>query len=43
MPDPMVTNICFSGEDHRTAHVTLSGGGWLGELTWPRPGLALTH
>ncbi len=41
MPDPLVTNICFSGDDHRTAHITMSGVGWLGETTWPRPGLPL--
>ncbi len=41
MPDPFVTNLCFSGEDDRTAYVTMSGGGWLGEVTWPRPGLPL--
>jgi gluconolactonase len=41
VPDPFVTNLCFTGEDHRTAYVTMSGGGWLGEVTWPRPGLRL--
>ena len=41
MPDPLVTNICFTGDDDRTAYTTMSGGGWLGEMTWPRPGLAL--
>jgi gluconolactonase len=43
MPDPMVTNLCFTGEDHRTAYVTMSADGWLAELTWPRPGLPLAH
>jgi gluconolactonase len=43
MPDPLVTNLCFTGDDHRTAYVTLSGGGWLGRVTWPRPGLPLAH
>ncbi len=43
MPDPLVTNICFTGDDQRTAFITLSGGGWLGETTWPRPGLPLAH
>jgi len=41
MPDPFVTNLCFTGDDHRTTYLTMSGGGWLGEATWPRPGLAL--
>ena len=41
MPDPLVTNICFTGDDHRTAYITMSGVGWLGEATWPRPGLPL--
>jgi len=43
MPDPLVTNICFTGDDHRTAYITLSGAGWLGEATWPRPGLPLEN
>ncbi|MET0160771.1 MAG: SMP-30/gluconolactonase/LRE family protein, partial [Acidimicrobiales bacterium] len=43
MPDPLVTNICFTGDDDRTAYTTMSGGGWLGEMTWPRPGLALAY
>ena len=41
MPDPITTNVCFGGDDLRTAYVTLSGGGRLAELEWPRPGLAL--
>lgn len=40
-PDPVVTNICFGGEDLRTAYVTLSGSGRLVKMNWPRPGLAL--
>ena len=43
MPDPLVTNICFTGNDGRTAYVTMSGTGWLGRTTWPRPGLPLPH
>jgi gluconolactonase len=43
MPDPFVTNVCFTGDDRRTAYLTMSGGGWLGRTTWPRPGLALAH
>jgi len=41
VPDPFVTNICFTGDDQRTAYLTMSGGGWLARVTWPRPGLAL--
>lgn len=39
--DPLVTNICFGGDDLRTAYVTLSGTGRLVSLPWPRAGLAL--
>jgi gluconolactonase len=39
--DLLVTNICFGGDDLRTAYVTLSGTGQLVKTTWPRPGLAL--
>lgn len=41
MPDPLVTNVCFTGDDDRTAYITMSGGGWLGETTWPHAGLVL--
>jgi gluconolactonase len=41
MPDPIVTNVCFTGEDMQTALVTLSGYGRLVALDWPRPGLRL--
>jgi gluconolactonase len=41
LPDYMVTNVCFGGEDLRTAYVTLSGSGRLVRAEWPRPGLAL--
>ena len=41
--DPLVTNICFGGDDLRTAYVTLSGTGQLVKTTWPRPGLRLAH
>ncbi len=39
MPDPFVTNVCFTGDDHRTAYLTMSGGGWLARdhLAPPRP------
>lgn len=39
--DPLVTNICFGGDDLRTAYVTLSGTGRLVRLPWSRPGLQL--
>jgi len=41
LPDRFVTNICFGGEDLRTAYVTLSSSGRLAALDWPRPGLPL--
>jgi len=41
--DPLVTNICFGGDDLRTAYVTLSGTGRLVSIPWPRRGLALAH
>lgn len=43
LPDPIVTNICFGGPDHRTAYVTLSGTGKLVSIDWPRPGLPLPY
>jgi gluconolactonase len=39
--DPMTTNICFGGEDLRTAYLTLSGSGKLAVAEWPNPGLPL--
>ena len=39
--DPMVTNVCFGGDDLRTAYATLSGTGRLVSFEWPRPGLRL--
>lgn len=41
--DPLVTNICFGGDDGRTAYVTLSGTGRLVSVPWPRPGLRLAY
>jgi gluconolactonase len=41
LPDPMVTNVCFGGDDLSTAFVTCSATGKLVSLPWPRPGLAL--
>ncbi len=40
-PDRSTTNVCFGGEDLRTAYVTLSRSGRLASLPWARPGLAL--
>ena len=37
------TNICFGGEDMKTAFITLSGYGTLIAVDWPRPGLKLLH
>ncbi len=41
--DPLTTNICFGGEDRRTAFITLSGTGRLVSTPWPRAGLTLAH
>ncbi len=41
LPDVMVTNVCFGGDDLSTVFVTASGTGKLFSLPWPRPGLAL--
>ena len=41
--DLMTTNICFGGDDVRTAYVTLSSTGRLVSFPWPRPGLRLAH
>jgi gluconolactonase len=43
LPDPLVTNICFGGEDLRTAYATLSGTGQLVAFPWPRKGLQLAY
>jgi gluconolactonase len=40
-PDTHPTNLCFGGPDMRTAWITLSGNGELGEMRWPAPGLRL--
>lgn len=42
-PDAITTNICFGGEDMRTAWVTCSGTGKLFKCRWPRPGLKLQY
>ncbi len=39
--DIVTTNICFGGADRKTAYITLSSGGRVMEMPWPRPGLAL--
>jgi gluconolactonase len=41
LPDLLVTNVCFGGDDLRTAYVTCSGTGKLVSFEWPRPGLQL--
>jgi gluconolactonase len=41
--DIMTTNICFGGDDLRTAYLTLSATGRLVTAPWPRAGLALNH
>lgn len=41
LPDPLVTNVCFGGEDLRTAYATCSAVGRIISFPWPHPGLAL--
>ena len=41
LPDKMVTNICFGGQDMREAYITMSGVGQLIRMRWPEPGLRL--
>ncbi len=41
--DPVTTNICFGGDDFRTAYITLSGTGKLMVTQWEEPGLRLVH
>lgn len=43
LPDLLVTNVCFGGDDLRTAYATLSGSGKLVAFEWPRPGLKLAY
>ena len=43
LPDMYTTNICFGGEENRTAFVTLANSGRLIALDWPRAGLPLNH
>jgi len=42
-PDIYTTNICFGGDDLRTAYLTLSSSGRLIATQWPRSGLALNY
>ena len=39
--DPITTNICFGGDDLRTAYITASSSGRLLRTEWSRPGLKL--
>ena len=41
MPDRVTTNICFGGDDLRTAYITLSSTGQLVSMPWPTAGLPL--
>ncbi len=41
--DIFTTNICWGGEDMKTAYVTLSGSGRLAAIDWARPGLKLQY
>ena len=43
MPDPITTNICFGGNDLRTAYITLSATGRLGAVEWPQAGTPLAY
>lgn len=43
VPGPLATNICFGGDDRRTAYVTEAGEGLLLAYEWPRPGLRLAY
>ena len=41
VPDSIVTNLCFGGEDMRDAWITASSTGRLYKTRWPRRGLKL--
>jgi gluconolactonase len=41
--DILTTNVCFGGDDLRTAYITISATGKLMKMTWPRPGAKLHH
>ena len=41
--DILTTNICFGGDDLRTAFITVSSSGRLISMPWPYEGLRLAH
>ncbi|RUV80875.1 SMP-30/gluconolactonase/LRE family protein, partial [Mesorhizobium sp. M1A.F.Ca.IN.020.32.1.1] len=41
--DPLPTNICFGGQDLKTAYITLSTTGKLIKMPWPRAGLKINY
>lgn len=41
--DPGITNICWGGDDMRTAYVSASSTGKLLKFRWPRPGSVLNY
>jgi gluconolactonase len=41
--DLLTTNVCFGGDDLRTAYITLSTTGRLVKTEWPRPGAKLNY
>jgi gluconolactonase len=43
LEDPIPTNLCFGGDDMRTAFLTLGHSGRLISCRWPVPGLALAY
>ena len=43
LPDPLVTNICFGGDDLQTAYITMSGTGQLIKMPWPYGGHRLNY
>ena len=43
VPDVFPTNICFGGNDRRTAFITLSAAGQLAAMPWPEAGLPLHY
>jgi gluconolactonase len=43
MPDLWTTNICFGGENLKTAFITLSNSGRLVAVDWPTAGLPLHY
>ena len=41
--DLLTTNVCFGGDDLKTAYITLSGTGRLMKAAWPRAGAKLNY